>query len=1199
MKVIDTITRTSVTLVVIALLAITATAQDKLLLSEVVVTPTAGEMVEIYNPGGSSVDLTNYYITDATSSFSSLYYYNIVLQDGSSGGASSSDFHARFPSGASIAAGEYQTVALNGALNFNTTFGVNPTYELVATDAGVPDMLEAETGSIGTGGGLSNNGEFVVLYYWDGATDLVTDIDYVLWGDKNEAVDKTGISIDGPDAGNETSTYTNDTDIAGQAITGPTDNSNLHSDGNSGQRIDFSEGTQTASGGNGVGGADETSEDINLTWQADSTATPNAGPQTIADLQPLLLSEIVVTPTEGEFVEIYNPGTIVVDLTNYYVTDATNQSTPLYYYNIVLQNGTSGGASTSDFNARFPSGATIDPGEFQTVALNGAVDFNTTYGVMPTYELLDSDAGIPDMLEAESGSIGTGGGLSNGDEVVILYYWDGVSDLVADIDYLNYGGNNEQVDKTGVMRDGPDGGAETSTYADDTPIADQPQADTHSSGASVQRIDFTEGTEVQSGGNGAFGSDETSENTDLTWHGDSAATPNAAPQEIIVPLIFKLLLSEIVVTPTVGEMFEIYNPGEDSVDLTDYYVTDATNSSSGLYYYNIVLQNGTSGGASSSDFNIRFPAGAYIQADEYQTVALNGSVNFTAEFGVMPTYELLDTDAAVPDMLEAETGSIGTGGGLSNNGEVVVLYYWDGDSDIVIDIDYVLWGDKNEAVDKSGISIDGPDAGADATTYANDVAVVDQDITGPTDGTNLHADDFSSQRHLLSEGTQIMTGSNGVSGANEMSENLSVTWINFLAPTPNAAIETTYVELTIAEMEVDANGDFVPDRLGQMVQITGVISTPNIVGFLTSHFLDDGTAGTDMFYPFQDTVYHVGDSITVKGVVAQFGNLTEIIPPNGIADIIIHSTGAEVRVQVVPVSQIKDVNGEEVEGEIVTLDEPVWMVDEGNWPGGVTSIDIDITNGVDTVLMRLDDDMGLGGDPRACGEFWLTGVVSQFTSKVPPDDNYSVIPRGFEDMVLLDAAVITSVTDLGSEIDITFSASARDTAGAADAITEYEVWAFYDDDTEDSLGAVPANNSATYTLTAADPAQHAHIIVIANSAAGCGLWSEVFEYDDIVGIGDEKVIPETYDLSANYPNPFNPTTKINYQLKEKTQVKIVVFNLLGEQVATLVDGEQTAGAYITEWNGLSDSRKVLASGIYFYRMTAGDFTKTNKMILLK
>ncbi|MCH7496042.1 MAG: lamin tail domain-containing protein, partial [Candidatus Marinimicrobia bacterium] len=315
------------------------------------------------------------------------------------------------------------------------------------------------------------------------------------------------------------------------------------------------------------------------------------------------------------------------------------------------------------------------------------------------------------MLEAETGSIGAGGGLSNGDEVVILYYWDGASDLVQDIDYLNYGGNNEQVDKTGVTIDGPDTDTDVSAYKADTPIADQPQApEAGVSGIALQRIDFTEGSEVQTGGNGAFGSDETSENTDSTWHADSSATPNKAPQEIIVPSIFKLLLSEIVVTPTTGEMIEIYNPNKGPVDLTDYYVTDATNSGSSLYYYNIVLQNATSGGASSTDFNIRFPAGALIQAGEYQTVALNGSANFFTEFGVAPTYELLDTDGAVPDMLEAETGSIGTGGGLSNTGEVLILYYWDGDSDIVIDIDYVLWGDKAEAVDKSGITIDGPDA---------------------------------------------------------------------------------------------------------------------------------------------------------------------------------------------------------------------------------------------------------------------------------------------------------------------------------------------------------------------------------------------------------------------------------------------------------------------------------------------------------
>ena len=661
----------------------------------------------------------------------------------------------------------------------------------------------------------------------------------------------------------------------------------------------------------------------------------------------------------------------------------------------------------------------------------------------------------------------------------------------------------------------------------------------------------------------------------------------------------KLLLSEIVVTPTAGEMVEIYNPGSASVDLTNYYVTDATNSGSSLYYYNIVLQNGTSGGASPSDFHARFPSGATIAAGAYQTIALNGAVNFNAEFGIAPTYELLNTDGVVPDMLEAETGSIGTDGGLSNNGEVLILYYWDGDSDIVIDIDYVLWGDKAEAVDKSGITIDGPDADATTSAYANDVAIADQDITGPTDGSNLHADDFSAQRLLSNEGNQVQTGSNGIKGASEMSENLSITWYHSLTPTPNAAVQE-FIKLTIAEMEVDANGDFVPDRLGQMVQITGVISTPNVVGFLTSHFLDDGTAGTDMFYPFQDTVYHVGDSITVKGVVEQFGNLTEIIPTNGVEDIIIHKHDAEVRVQIVPVSQIKDVNGEEVEGEIVTLNEYVWMVDEADWPSGVTSIDIDITNGTDVVLMRLDDDMGLGGDPRACGKFFLTGVVSQFTSKVPPDDNYSVIPRGFEDIVFEDAAVITGAVDQGAELVISWTASPRDVSGAADPTTEYIIFVFDDnEDTEDSVGTVTADNSADYSISVTNPGNDAYIVVTTLTDGGCGLWSEAFHFGFIVGVAEENTIPRSFDISANYPNPFNPTTTIDYQVPVNAHVKIVIFNLLGQQIATLVDEDLAAGFYTTQFRGLTEQGIQLSSGVYFYRMTTKGFTKTQKMMFLK
>jgi hypothetical protein len=100
----------------------------------------------------------------------------------------------------------------------------------------------------------------------------------------------------------------------------------------------------------------------------------------------LLITEFAVTPTAGEFVEIYNPTDQTIDLSNYYLTDATFPGNPpAYYYNTVTGNG--GGGTFADFNARFPAGATIAPGAYQTIALNGSNNFMTAYGVAPTYEL--------------------------------------------------------------------------------------------------------------------------------------------------------------------------------------------------------------------------------------------------------------------------------------------------------------------------------------------------------------------------------------------------------------------------------------------------------------------------------------------------------------------------------------------------------------------------------------------------------------------------------------------------------------------------------------------------------------------------------------------------------------------------------------------------------------------------------------------
>lgn len=96
-----------------------------------------------------------------------------------------------------------------------------------------------------------------------------------------------------------------------------------------------------------------------------------------------------------------------------------------------------------------------------------------------------------------------------------------------------------------------------------------------------------------------------------------------------------------------------------------------------------------------------------------------------------------------------------------------------------------------------------------------------------------------------------------------------------------------------------------------------------------------------------------------------------------------------------------------------------------------------------------------------------------------------------------------------------------------------------------------------------------------------------------------RSIPNQYSLEQNYPNPFNPETAINYQLSTSSYVTLKVYDILGNEVATLVDEYQQPGKYKLTFNGLTIDKKQLSSGIYFYRLQAGEFNTTKKMQLLK
>lgn len=99
--------------------------------------------------------------------------------------------------------------------------------------------------------------------------------------------------------------------------------------------------------------------------------------------------------------------------------------------------------------------------------------------------------------------------------------------------------------------------------------------------------------------------------------------------------------------------------------------------------------------------------------------------------------------------------------------------------------------------------------------------------------------------------------------------------------------------------------------------------------------------------------------------------------------------------------------------------------------------------------------------------------------------------------------------------------------------------------------------------------------------------------------GQQNVVPLMYHLDSNYPNPFNPTTTIKYGIPVANDVRITIFNSLGQQIRTLVDQAQTAGTYEAVWDGRNDAGQVVPTGMYFYKMQASHFVQMKKMLLVK
>jgi hypothetical protein len=114
------------------------------------------------------------------------------------------------------------------------------------------------------------------------------------------------------------------------------------------------------------------------------------------------------------------------------------------------------------------------------------------------------------------------------------------------------------------------------------------------------------------------------------------------------------------------------------------------------------------------------------------------------------------------------------------------------------------------------------------------------------------------------------------------------------------------------------------------------------------------------------------------------------------------------------------------------------------------------------------------------------------------------------------------------------------------------------------------------------------------AGAADGVWRRPLS-EMITSVGPPSAdLPTRFSLNQNFPNPFNPSTTIRYGLPARSHVSLTVFNTLGQQISVLQDGEQEAGYNEAQFNATN-----LSSGVYFYRIQAGDFVQTKRLLLLR
>lgn len=399
--------------------------------------------------------------------------------------------------------------------------------------------------------------------------------------------------------------------------------------------------------------------------------------------------------------------------------------------------------------------------------------------------------------------------------------------------------------------------------------------------------------------------------------------------------------------------------------------------------------------------------------------------------------------------------------------------------------------------------------------------------------------------------------------------------------------------LTIAEAIEDLNSDLMPDRIGETVTIQGTVISPNYQTSNHSYYVWDGTAGiTEILFGTTTPVWNLGDEVIITGEIGQFRGLTQIVPvdTNGIATL---SSGNPVPDPVILTVAEYTADPEAYEGTLVAFANLTKV--GGTWPAS-GSATLQFTDGTDTVDIRIDSDTNIDGQPEPTYPVDILGMGGQFSSGTSVvNDGYQILPRYYETDFLPGGTVPVELVSFNAAVSGK-GVSLKWTTATETNNSGFEVERSSDNKSFQKIGFVGGHGTTSE--------KSSYSFADANAKAGKNYYrlkqidfDGTFAYSNSVMI-DVNLI-KSYQLAQNFPNPFNPSTTISFALPVDAKITVKIFNILGKEVANVVNDKLAAGEY-----NYSVNMSNLTSGVYFYNIKAvgidgSAFNSTKKMTLMK